>query len=487
MMITLEDIKNISGLLRLALVRAESFSGVKANSSEVKPGDLFVAIKGTRTDGHKYIPDALKNGASGVVCEDVPQNLNTVTVVQVSNSAEFLGYLASLYYGNPSKDLIITGITGTNGKTTIATSLYHLFRSSGFPAGLISTTGVFFNDRMLPATHTTPDSMSIQKYFSEMVREGISHVFMEVSSHAADQDRIAGISFNGGIFTNLTQDHLDYHKDLKAYLYAKKKFFDLLPPSAFALVNADDRHNQVMTQNTRARRVTFGVKRVADFRPAIVEQQLGGTQIRYGGQEIWLPFPGTFSVYNLTAVFAAATLLGMEEEEAWRGITKLPPVPGRFEVFRSEKGLFAIVDYAHTPDALANVLMTISQVKEKSSVVFTVVGAGGDRDKSKRPRMARIAYDLSGRLILTSDNPRSEDPASIISDMLQGLNPEEQLAVLIQPDRAEAIKTAIAMAGPGDIVLVAGKGHETYQEIKGVRHHFDDREVIRELLKIKTD
>lgn len=483
-MIRLTDIEKLRGIRKIIPGSEDAFRMVVADSSAAAPGSLFVAVRGTRVDGHQYISDALAKGATGIVCEALPeQAAGNATVIQVRDSAEFLGLLASLWYGNPTRHLKITGITGTNGKTTVATSLYHLFNHSGKPAGLVATTGIYFGDHVYPTIHTTPDALTLQKYFSLMLKEGVRYVFMEVSSHAAAQKRIAGIDFAGGVFTNLSQDHLDYHKDLKSYLFAKKSFFDILPVGAFALINTDDRHSSVMVQNTQATVHTFALQRIADFRPEVIEQHFDGTLIRYGQHEVWLPFPGDFSVYNMTAVFAVATLLGLDEETAWQGISRLPQVPGRFEVIRSPEGKYAVVDYAHTPDAIAKVLKTIRKVRSEKAKIITVVGAGGNRDRSKRPRMARIAFDLSDHLILTSDNPRNEDPEMIIHEMLEGLDPGEKNRVPAIPDRAEAIRTAWLMAQPGDIVLVAGKGHETYQEIQGVRHHFDDREAVRNLFE----
>ncbi|NOY38110.1 MAG: UDP-N-acetylmuramoyl-L-alanyl-D-glutamate--2,6-diaminopimelate ligase [Chlorobi bacterium] len=476
----LNDIEKLKGFRKVVTHRMEHFSRVVADSRQVQKGDIFVAVRGTRADGHKYISQVMDKGAEGVVCEYLPEGLEIpVTTIMVENSGEFLGWLAALSFGNPSAQMKVIGITGTNGKTTIATSLFNLFKAKEFTAGLISTTGIYVGNHSFSTVLTTPDALTLQKHLSLMQVNGVSHVFMEVSSHAAEQYRIAGITFAGGIFTNLSQDHLDYHKDMNAYLYAKKRFFDMIPSDGFVLINLDDRHAGVMVQNTSAKVKTYALKKIADFRPTVIEKQLDGTLVRFENKEIWIPFPGDFSVYNMTAVYAVAVMLGLNHEEIWKEISRLPQVPGRFEIIRSEKGPFAVVDYAHTPDALVNVLKTLHQVKSDKTKIFTVVGAGGNRDHSKRPRMARFAFDLSDQLILTSDNPRDEDPDDIIRDMLQGLEKNEQHNVICITDRAEAIKTGLRLADPGDIVLVAGKGHEAYQEINGVKHHFDDREFVR--------
>jgi len=425
-------------------------------------------------------------GVAGICCEERPAEADPrVTWVVVKDSAKALGELASLQYGEPSAKFILTGITGTNGKTSIATSLYHLFHLLGYKTGLFATTGILIDGEKYETTHTTPDPLLLNEQMAVMAEKGCAYVFMEVSSHAADQERIAGLHFAGGIFTNLTQDHLDYHRDFRSYLYAKKKFFDALPDKAFALVNADDRNAAVMLQNTRAKKYTYGIKSPADFQGRVLELHFDGTLLVLGGREVWIPFTGEFSASNMTAVYAAAVLLGADAGEVLEKISMLPPVPGRFEVIRSPEGVRGIVDYAHTPDAVGKVLKAIKKLCRRDEKVFAVLGAGGNRDRSKRPRMARLAYELSDVLILTSDNPRDEDPVEIINEMLEGLEEDERKKVISIPDRREAIKTAVRMAQPGDVILVAGKGHETYQEIKGVKHHFDDREELRRMMNVE--
>ncbi len=482
-MIGLEDIKRLDGINRIIASGGERFNKIGFDSRRIGPGDLFVAVRGGHTDGHRYIEEVIKKGASGICCEAIPEHPDPgITWIQVTNSAVMLGKLASLYYGDPSHKLLLTGVTGTNGKTTIATSLYSLFRALGHKAGLFSTTGICIDETVYKTSHTTPDPLTLHSYMAKMLEAGCDHVFMEVSSHAADQDRIAGLQFAGGIFTNLTQDHLDYHHDYKSYLYAKKKFFDHLPPEAFVLVNADDRNAQVMVQNTKAKVHTYGIKSPADFRARILESHLDGTLLAIDKQEVWVSFVGEFSASNMTAVYGTAVLLGADRTLVLEKMSALPPVAGRFEVFHSPEGVVGIVDYAHTPDAIGKVLKAIRQLRRGHEKVVTVMGAGGNRDRSKRPRMAKLAYELSDILILTSDNPRDEDPEEIIRNMLEGLTKEEQKKVISMTNRGEAIKTAVRLAAPGDIVLVAGKGHEDYQEIKGVRVHFDDREFLAEQL-----
>ncbi len=485
-MIRIADIGNITGLKRILPGRTDSFGRVVFDSRRVAPGDLFVAVRGVHTDGHRYIDEVVGKGAAAVCCETLPARPDpAVTWIEVDDSARALGEIASIYYGRPSSKFTLVGVTGTNGKTSVATSLYNLFRLAGHKAGLFSTTGILIEGEEYETLHTTPDPLVLHARMKEMAGAGCEYVFMEVSSHAADQERIAGLHFAGGIFTNLTQDHLDYHKDFRSYLYAKKKFFDRLPPEAFALINLDDRNARVIVQNTKAKVTTFGVRTPADFHARVLESHFDGTLMTIDNREVWIPFVGEFSVSNMTAVYAAAVLLGEEREKILENMSRLPPVPGRFEVIRSPEGVVAIVDYAHTPDALAKVLKAIRRLSRGNGKVITVVGAGGDRDKTKRPRMARFAYDLSEVLILTSDNPRSEEPEEIIREMLEGLTPEEQNRVITIPGRREAIKTAVRMAAPGDVVLVAGKGHETYQEIKGVKHHFDDREEVKRMLNVE--
>lgn len=454
------------------------------DSGKVSKGDMFVAVQGTRVDGHKYIESAIKSGAAFVVCEKFPESVHSgICYIRVKDSHESLGILASEFYGNPSTELKIVGVTGTNGKTTIASLLYEIFRSLGYCAGLISTIKVSVNGKDRDASHTTPDSLQLQSSLREMADSGCEYVFMEVSSHAIHQKRIAGLSFEGGIFTNLSHEHLDYHKDFAGYRDAKKAFFDQLGESSFALSNKDDKNGEWMLQNTSARKYTYSLKADSDFKGRITEMHLEGNLMEIDGNEVWTRLPGRFNGANLLAVYGAAILLGIENNEILRALSEVSPVEGRFEIIISDKGPKAIVDYAHTPDALENVLKTIIEINPAERII-TVVGAGGNRDKTKRPEMAKIAAELSYRLILTSDNPRDEDPHEIIEDMKKGLDPVLMKKVLAIADRREAIKTACSFAEKDDIILIAGKGHESYQEIKGQKHHFDDKEIIREFLNI---
>ena len=483
-MLDIKHIEQLEGVKEILRGNEEHFRKITFDSRQIGAGDLFVAVRGVHTDGHQYIHEVIKKGAKGICCEVLPENPDpTITWIRVVNSAKALGEMTSLYYGEPSLKFKLVGVTGTNGKTSVVTSLYNLFRLMGHKVGLFSTTGIMIGDDPFETTHTTPDPLVLHSKMARMAEAGCAYVFMEVSSHAADQDRIAGLHFSGGIFTNLTQDHLDYHKDYKSYLYAKKKFFDQLSPEAFALINADDRNAKTMIQNTKARVLTFGLKVPADYHTRILESHFDGTLVMLDNREVWIPFVGEFSASNMTAVYATAVLLGEDPEKVLKNLSHLPLVPGRFEVFHSPKGIVGIVDYAHTPDAVGKVLKAIKQLCRRNEQVITVIGAGGNRDKSKRPRMAKLAYELSDVLILTSDNPRDEEPDEIIQDMLAGLTKKEQNQVISITNRKEAIKTAVRMAKPGDIVLVAGKGHENYQEIKGVKHHFDDREVLREIFE----
>ena len=456
---------------------------VHFDSRKVEKGDLFVAQRGVHADGHAFIEKAVSLGASAVVCEELPDRLDDrVTYVVVADSSFALGMLASNYYGNPSRLLKLVGVTGTNGKTTTATLLYELVRFAGHKAGLLSTVCNYIGEEKMAATHTTPDALAINEYIRRMADAGCEYCFMEVSSHAVHQKRIAGLEFDGAIFSNITHDHLDYHKTFKAYIEAKKAFFDGLPASAFALTNADDKNGMVMLQNTKARRYAYSCRTLADFNGKIVERRLDGTLLNVDGTEVWTKFTGDFNAYNILAVYASACLLGFEKEEVLGYVSRLFPVAGRFETIVAPSGMVAIVDYAHTPDAVENVLSTIRGLVRKGNQVITVVGAGGDRDKTKRPEMAEAACRYSDRVILTSDNPRSEEPEAIIEDMWAGVKAEDRDKVCAIADRRDAIQKAISMASSGDIVLVAGKGHEDYQEIKGVKHHFDDKEVIREFL-----
>lgn len=457
--------------------------GLDSDSRKIEKGHLFVAVKGTANDGHEYINKAIEQGATAVVCEDMPSQMkDSVTYIQVKNSADALGKLAAQWYGNPSDRLTLVGVTGTNGKTTIATLLYDLFRKLGYKTGLLSTVCNYVDDKAVPTTHTTPDPISLNMLLAEMVEAGCSHAFMEVSSHSVDQKRISGLNFDGGIFTNLTRDHLDYHKTVDAYLKAKKGFFDQLPKSAFALTNLDDKSGMVMLQNTAARKLTYSLRSLADFKGRILEKLFEGTLLEVNGTEVMVHFVGKFNAYNLLAVYGAAVALGEDPNEVLLQISTLHPVSGRFETIRSDKGFTAIVDYAHTPDALTNVLNAIHEVLSDKGRVITVVGAGGNRDKGKRPLMAKESVKYSEQVILTSDNPRFEEPDTIIEDMTAGLDNNEMKKVLCITDRKQAIKTAIMMANAGDVILIAGKGHEDYQDVKGVKHHFDDREVVREFI-----
>lgn len=454
---------------------------IQFDSRKVKAGDVFVATSGTHVDGHDFIGKAVECGAVAIVAERSDVECGAATLVTIENTAAALGVMASNYYGNPSKNLKVVGVTGTNGKTTIATLLYKLFMKLGYNAGLISTIKYYVGEEEFSSSHTTPDSLQIQSLMAKMVEAGCEYCFMEVSSHAIHQDRIAGIDFQGGIFTNLTHDHLDYHKTFAEYLKAKKKFFDNLPASAFALTNADEKNGKVMLQNTKALKKAYGLKTLADFKCKVLEKHLDGMLLLIDGQEVWTHFSGIFNAYNLMAVYASAILLGEEVDKVLPLISELRPVAGRFEILRSPDGKYAIVDYAHTPDALKNVLSGISEIRTGNEQVITVVGAGGDRDKTKRPVMAKEAVLQSDKVILTSDNPRSEVPEQIIADMEAGVEAHQRKKVLSIVNRKEAIRTACMMAAPGDIILVAGKGHEDYQEINGVKHHFDDKEVISEI------
>ncbi len=451
------------------------------DSRKVTPGSLFVAIRGTSVDGHTFIPLLEPSGVAAIVCENLPEKMSPhITYVVVPDSSVALGEIASEWYDHPSRKLKLVGVTGTNGKTTTATLIYEMARLLGHKAGLLSTVCNYVETTPIPTNHTTPDPISINRLLAAMVEAGCTYAAMEVSSHAAHQHRIAGLNFAGGIFTNLTRDHLDYHKTVEAYLKAKKSFFDVLPSSAFALTNADDKVGLVMLQNCAADRRTYSLRSMADFRGQIIESRIDGTLLSLNGQEVETLFTGKFNAYNLTAVYGACRLLGWDDDEVIRNISRLVPVSGRFQAFHSPKGVTAIVDYAHTPDAVVNVLQAIHEVNPQR--VITVVGAGGNRDAGKRPIMAAEAVRLSDHVFLTSDNPRFEDPRAILADMEAGLTDSETRAkATVIVDRREAIKAAAAMALPGDVILIAGKGHEDYQEIEGVKHHFDDREVITEI------
>ncbi|MBS1439050.1 MAG: UDP-N-acetylmuramoyl-L-alanyl-D-glutamate--2,6-diaminopimelate ligase [Alistipes sp.] len=448
------------------------------DSRKVVPGTLFFATRGTQADGHAYIPAAVAAGAAAVVCEELPAERPVgVTFVQVPDSTVALGQVASAFYGHPSRRLKLVGVTGTNGKTTTATLLYRMFRRLGYKAGLISTVVYCVDEREIPSTHTTPDSIRLNAMMAEMVEAGCDYCFMEVSSHSLVQHRTAGLAFVGGIFSNITHDHLDYHKTFAEYIRAKKLFFDGLPAGAFALTNADDRNGMVMVQNTKATVKTYALQSFADFRCRIVETLLDGMLLNLDGSEVWVKFLGRFNAYNLTSVYATALLLDARRDEVLRILSDLTSVDGRFEPIHSKEGVTAIVDYAHTPDALQNVIGTINEIRKKDQRLYVVVGCGGNRDATKRPEMAKIAVDGSDMAVLTSDNPRLEKPGAIIEQMKSGLEPGARYLAIT--DRREAIKAAVALARPGDIILVAGKGHETYQDVGGVKHHFDDREEVR--------
>ena len=456
---------------------------VNIDSRQVREGDLFMAMRGTQTDGHAYIASAIEKGAVAVLCEDLPEQLNDgVTYIQVKESEDAVGKLATTFYGDPTSKLKLVGVTGTNGKTTIATLLYNTFRYFGYKVGLVSTVCNYIDDEAVPTEHTTPDPITLNRLLGKMADCGCKYAFMEVSSHSIDQKRISGLKFAGGIFTNLTRDHLDYHKSVDNYLRAKKKFFDDMPKNAFCLTNLDDKNGMVMTQNTRAKVYTYSLRSLSDFKGKLLESHFEGMILDFNNRELSVQFIGKFNASNLLAVFGAAVLLGKQEEEVLVALSTLKPVSGRFETVRSPEGYTAIVDYAHTPDALVNVLNAIHGVVEGKGQIITVCGAGGNRDKGKRPLMAKEAAKLSDRVIITSDNPRFEEPQDIINDMLAGLDKDDMRKTISIVDRREAIKTACMLAQPGDVILVAGKGHENYQDVKGVKHHFDDKEVLSEFI-----
>ena len=459
---------------------------VDIDSRKVGPGHLFVAIKGTQTDGHQYISKAVELGAAAILCEDMPTERQAgVTYVQVSSTETAIGPVATTFYGDPTSKLILVGVTGTNGKTTIATLLYNMFRRLGFKCGLLSTVCNYIEDEAVPASHTTPDPIELNRLLSRMVEAGCQYAFMECSSHAIAQQRIGGLKFAGGIFTNLTRDHLDYHKTVENYRNAKKAFFDMLPKGAFAVTNADDKNGMFMVQNTKATVKTYSIRSMADFKARIVECHFEGMYLEVDGHEVGVQFIGKFNVSNLLAVYGAAVMLGQKPEDILLVLSTLKSVAGRLEPIHSPEGYTAVVDYAHTPDALENVLNAIHEVLDgKDGRIITVCGAGGNRDKGKRPLMAQEAVKQSDRVIITSDNPRFEEPQDIINDMLAGLDQKQMKKVVSIVDRKEAIRTACMMAQKGDVILIAGKGHEDYQEIKGVKHHFDDREVVREIFGV---
>lgn len=464
-------------------------TGINIDSRRIDKGHLFVAMRGTMTDGHQFIDKAENNGAAAIVCEDIPEmRKDDVTYVKVDSTQDVVGTLATTFYGNPSKHLKLIGVTGTNGKTTIATLLFNMFRQMGHHCGLLSTVCNYIDDDAIPANHTTPDAIELNKLLSSMVERGCEYAFMECSSHAIHQQRIGGLTFAGGVFTNLTRDHLDYHKTFEAYRDAKKMFFDMLPKGSFAIINADDKNGLFMVQNTKAIVKTYSTRKMADFKAHILECHFEGMYLEINGQEVGVQFIGKFNVSNLLAVYGTAVSLGKSPADVLVVMSTLKSVSGRLQPVHSKEGVTAVIDYAHTPDALSNVLSAIGEVVDsrvrgtaERPQIITVCGAGGNRDKGKRPLMAAEAARQSDKLILTSDNPRFEDPQEIINDMVAGLTPQQRKKTLIVTDRREAIRTAVMLASRGDVILIAGKGHEDYQEIQGVKHHFDDKEVVTEI------
>ena len=483
-----ELLKNVEVLNSLGDADVD-ITGVNIDSRRIEKGHLFVAIPGTQTDGHNFIPKAIEQGAAAVLCEYFPNTrVPSITYIAVKSTEDAVGKVATVFYGEPSQKLKLVGVTGTNGKTTIATLLYNMFRKFGHKCGLLSTVCNYIEGEAIPADHTTPDPIELNKLLARMVEAGCEYAFMECSSHAIAQKRIGGLKFAGGLFTNLTRDHLDYHKTFENYRDAKKAFFDGLGKEAFAITNADDKNGSVMVQNCKAKVKTYSTRSMADFRARIIECHFEGMYLEIDGREVGVQFIGKFNVSNLLAVYGAAIMLGKKPEDILVILSTLKSVAGRLEPIRSEEGITAIVDYAHTPDALENVLNAIHEVLEgKGGQVITVCGAGGNRDKGKRPLMAQEAVKQSDRVIITSDNPRFEEPQDIINDMLAGLTPQQMKKVVSIVDRKEAIKTASMLAQKGDVILIAGKGHEDYQEIKGVKHHFDDREIVREIFGIKSE
>ncbi|MGB0255638.1 MAG: UDP-N-acetylmuramoyl-L-alanyl-D-glutamate--2,6-diaminopimelate ligase [Flavobacteriaceae bacterium] len=481
-MIALQDLlyrvslESVSGDLQLQI------ASLAFDSRKVTPQTLFVALKGESVDGHDYIPSAIERGAIAILCEKLPESqAPECTYLQVSNSHEALGVMASTFYGNPSQDIKVVGVTGTNGKTSVASMLYDLFESLGYPAGLLSTVKVCYGATTKQATHTTPDPLQIQEHFSKMRAGGIAYCFMEVSSHGIAQNRIAGITFAGGVYTNLTHDHLDYHKTFAAYRDTKKEFFDQLPKQAFALINADDKNGTVMLQNCVAKKYTYALQNYADYPVQILEQQFGGMLLKIQSTEVWTTLVGRFNASNLVAVFAVADLLGLDALDSLSAISQLQSVPGRFQVYTGADNRYVIVDYAHTPDALASTLETINEIRTKNETLITIVGCGGNRDQEKRPQMGYIAAQKSNHVIFTSDNPREEDPRQILDEMRAGVAPEAYKKTLVIEDRKEAIQAAFQFSQPNDIVLIAGKGHEVYQEIKGEKIPFNDYEIAKKI------
>jgi UDP-N-acetylmuramoyl-L-alanyl-D-glutamate--2,6-diaminopimelate ligase len=484
-MAILKDILYKVSLVSISGITDIEINAIAMDSRAVKEKTLFVAVKGTQADGHQYVDMAVTKGAIAIICEEMPASLKEgVTYIQVKDSSEALGIVSSNFFGNPSSKLSLVGVTGTNGKTTTVTLLHQLFRKLGYNAGLLSTVENRINDEVIPSTHTTPDAVSLNQLLHRMVEAGCTHCFMEVSSHSVVQHRIAGLTFDGGAFTNITHDHLDYHKTFDEYIKAKKMFFDNLPSTAFALVNADDKRGMVMIQNTKAHKYTYGLKTMADFKGKLLSNTFHGLELEVDRKDVWFKLIGSFNAYNILGIYGVAVLLGEDREEVLKELSSLESAKGRFEQIVSKDKITAIVDYAHTPDALKNVLETIQDLRQGNEQIITVVGCGGNRDAGKRPVMADIACKLSDKVILTSDNPRNEDPMEIIAQMQKGVSLTDQKKVLVIPDRKEAIKTAIVLAGGSDILLVAGKGHENYQEIKGVKYPFDDKETVKELFQL---
>jgi len=480
----IEKILSSKAMLEVVGSTSAVVNDLTFDSRQVKKKSCFIAVRGTQADGHEYIQKAVEMGASVIVCEVMPESkVEGVTYIKVKDTSEQLGFMASEFYDNPSSKLKLVGITGTNGKTTTVTLLYRLFNTLGYKSGLLSTVVNYIGDYEVKATHTTPDAIQMNHLLARMVDEDCSHCFIEVSSHSVVQNRIAGLKFAGAIFSNITHDHLDYHKTFDEYLKAKKRFFDLLSPDAFALINIDDRNGRVMVQNTQAKVSTYSLRSMANFKCKVIENHFDGMLLNIDSVEVWTRLVGGFNAYNLLAIYSAARLLGIEKDTVLTEISSMTPVSGRFEHIKSPKGINVIVDYAHTPDALQNVIDTINEIRKQENKLITVVGAGGNRDKTKRPVMAKVSVEGSGMVILTSDNPRFEEPEDILEDMKVGIEPSMVGKVLTIVDRREAIRTAYMLANQGDIILVAGKGHENYQEIKGVKHHFDDKEVIQEIFK----
>lgn len=478
----LKDLLKLAGKYEIVGNEGTNVNGIEIDSRNIKEGNAFIAIRGTQADGHNYIGKAIEFGAKTIICEKLPETtVEGVTYVIISDTEDAVGKIATTFYGNPTEKLDLVGVTGTNGKTTIATLLYNMFRAFGYKVGLISTVCNYIDGEAIPTEHTTPDPITLNKLLGRMADEGCKYAFMEVSSHSVAQKRIGGLKFAGGIFTNLTRDHLDYHKTVENYLKAKKAFFDGLPKTAFALTNVDDKNGMVMVQNTKAKVATYSLRTMADFKGKVLEDGFEGMLMDINNTEVNVQFIGRFNAYNLLAVYGAAYMLGKKAEDILLQLSVLKPVSGRFDSMRSPQGYTAIVDYAHTPDALVNVLNAIHDVLKGRGKVITVVGAGGNRDKGKRPLMAQESVKQSDKVIITSDNPRFEEPQDIINDMLAGLNKEEMKKVLAITDRKEAIRTACMLANQGDVILIAGKGHENYQDIKGVKYHFDDKEIVREI------